>query len=84
MAQVVWNVRAIAEKRGIRYATELAERAKININTASSLMSGSSTRVDRLTLAKLCATLECTPGDILLYDPDKIRTSKSAVAVVSP
>lgn len=81
MPAVKWNVRVVAEQRGIRYATELAERAKININTANGLMNGSSIRVDRPTLAKLCQTLECTPGELLVYDPNGIRAPNLSVAV---
>ncbi len=73
MPIVKWNVRATAEKRGVRYATQLAELAKININTANGLMNGSSIRVDRPTLAKLCEVLDCTPGELLVYDPNGIR-----------
>lgn len=71
MPRVNWNARAIAEAKGIQTATELATRAKVNINTASSIMNGSSIRVDRPTLAKLCQVLECTPGDLLVYDPNQ-------------
>jgi putative transcriptional regulator len=82
IAEVVWNARVIAEKRGISTATELAERAKININTASAIMSGRSTRVDRPTLAKLCEVLECTPGDLLLYDPSMQEAGYAAGELV--
>jgi putative transcriptional regulator len=83
MPEVLWNARAIAEKRGITTATELAERAKVNINTASAIMSGRSIRVDRPTLAKLCEVLECTPGDLLLYDPN-IQEASYAEGVLVP
>jgi putative transcriptional regulator len=76
---VLWNVRQIAEARGIKTATELGERVKVNINTATALWNGRSVRVDRTTLNKLCAELGCTPGDLLVYDPSKIE-SPSLVA----
>lgn len=68
---VRWNVRPVAEARGIRTATELAERVGVNINTANALMSGRSTRVDRETLTKLCAALDCEPGDLLVRDDER-------------
>lgn len=73
MKRVRWNVRPIAEARGIKTATELGELVGVNINTAMSLWGGRSLRVDRDTLTKLCEKLQCEPGDILVYD-DKIRT----------
>ena len=73
MKKVRWNVRPIAEARGVKTATELGELVGVNINTAMALWGGRSLRVDRETLTKLCEKLECEPGDILVYD-DKIRT----------
>jgi len=70
---VKWNVRPIAEARGIKTATELGERVGVNINTAMALWGGRSIRVDRHTLNKLCKELNCTPGDLLVYDPNGQR-----------
>jgi len=70
---VRWKVREVAEKRGVSSASQLAERADINKNTANALWNGASLRVDRETLAKLCAALDCTTGDLLEYDPNQIR-----------
>jgi DNA-binding Xre family transcriptional regulator len=70
---VRWKVREVAEKRGVGSASQLAERADINKNTANALWNGASLRVDRETLAKLCAALDCTTGDLLEYDPNQIR-----------
>lgn len=72
---VIWNVRAIAEQRGIRTAAALAERADINKNTAGVLWNGSSLRVDRETLGKLCRALDCTPGDLLLVRRENPKES---------
>jgi len=68
MKRVRWNVRPIAEARGIKTATELGELVGVNINTAMAIWGGRSTLVARETLTKLCRALDCTPGDILVYD----------------
>jgi DNA-binding Xre family transcriptional regulator len=77
---VVWNVRTIAKEKGIRTATELAERAGINKNTAVSIWNGSSLRVDRETLAKLCQALQTTPGEILLFEEESDIVTPELVA----
>lgn len=62
---VVWKVKERAEKQGIQSAVELSRRAGINKNTATDIYGGRATRVDFLTLAKLCLALACKPGDLL-------------------
>lgn len=77
---VRWKVREVAEKQGVANASQLAERAGINKNTANALWNGSSLRADRDTLAKLCAALNCTTGDLLEYNPDGIEVPMPAFA----
>jgi putative transcriptional regulator len=77
---VKWRVREVAERRGITTASELAERAGVNKNTAGALWNGRSLRVDRDTLAKLCQALDCTTGDLLEYNPNEIRMPMPAAA----
>ncbi len=79
---VIWNVREMAKKRGIKTAAELQKRADINKNTATVLLNGSSLRVDRETLTKLCDALDCTPGELLVYmDEEKNQTPDLAAAL---
>lgn len=80
MKRVRWNVRPIAEARGVKTATELGEMVGLNINTAMAIWGGRSLRVDRETLTKLCEKLECTPGDILVYD---VQTSDTATPTLA-
>ncbi len=77
---VVWNVRATAEARGIKTAAALTERTGLNKNTIGDIWNGSSVRVDRVTLTKLCRALDCTPGDLLLLEdaPDGAVTGAGA------
>ena len=74
MKRVRWNLRPIAQDRGIKTATELGEFIGVNINTAQALWAGRSLRVDRETLTKICEKLDSTPGDILAYDEIQQRT----------
>lgn len=64
---VAWKVDKVAQARGIQNASQLAVIVGINKNTANTLWNGSSLRVDRETLAKLCKALNCTIGDLLEY-----------------
>lgn len=65
MKLVRWKVKERAMKQGITSALALARRAEINKNTATDIFGGRATRVDFLTLAKLCKALDCKPGDLL-------------------
>ena len=47
--------------------TELAERVGITITNISILKNGKAKALKISTLAKLCAALDCQPGDILEY-----------------
>ena len=49
--------------------TELSERVGITLPNMSILKTGKAKAVKVSTLAKLCAALDCQPGDILEYRP---------------
>jgi putative transcriptional regulator len=49
---------------------DLAERIGISETQLSLLRSGKVKGMRFVTLAKLCAVLECTPGDIMEYEYD--------------
>jgi DNA-binding Xre family transcriptional regulator len=65
-----WRVREIAEQRGIASAAQLAERAQVAQNTATSLWYGRPLRVDLPTLERVCRALACTIGDVLVLEED--------------
>ncbi|MGX1496364.1 helix-turn-helix domain-containing protein [Roseibium aggregatum] len=50
---------------------ELAERIGITEQNVSLLKSGKVKGVRFETLEKICDVLDCQPGDILIYEPDK-------------
>lgn len=63
----------IAEVMGRHKLTRkaLADKTGIRPNTISSLWKGDSKRLEIEQLNKLCAALDCQPGDLLEYVADK-------------
>jgi len=49
--------------------TELADRVGITITNMSLLKTGKVRGVRFSTLEAICSTLDCQPGDILVYEP---------------
>ena len=64
---MIIKISELMKRRGIRHQKELAERAGVSAQTLSSLNKGDG-RLD--TVGKLCAALDCQPGDLLEYVPD--------------
>lgn len=64
------HVREVAEKRGIRNAHQLAQKAKVPANLAVRVWNDDFERVDRSTLNKLCSALKCQPGMLLKFAED--------------
>ena len=51
--------------------TELAQRVGITLANISILKNGKAKAIRLETLDKICAALECQPGDILEYRPEE-------------
>jgi len=49
--------------------TELADRVGITLANLSILKNGHARAIRFSTLTAICRELECTPGDVLVYDP---------------
>lgn len=62
------KVREVMEKKG---KTEEDLLANINRLTVKYLFSDILKRIDFSTLDKLCKTLECTPGELLVYEEER-------------
>ncbi|WP_280426448.1 helix-turn-helix domain-containing protein [Nocardia carnea] len=58
----------IRERRGISMA-ELARRVDITEANLYTLRRGDARAIRFPTLSRLCEVLECTPGELLVYDP---------------
>lgn len=64
--EIIFNIDVMLAKRKMS-VTELAERVGITIANMSVLKTGKAKALKISTLAKLCAALDCQPGDILEY-----------------
>jgi len=51
--------------------TELAQQVDITIANLSILKTGKGRAIRFTTLEAICKALDCQPGDILIYIPDK-------------
>ena len=64
--EILFNLDVRLAKRKMS-VTELANRVGITITNISILKNGKAKALKISTLAKLCAALDCQPGDILEY-----------------
>ena len=64
--EIIVNIDVMLAKRKMS-VTELSERVGITLANMSILKTGKAKAVKVSTLAKLCAALDCQPGDILEY-----------------
>jgi len=64
--EIIFHIDVMLAKRKMS-VTELAERVGITITNISILKTGKAKALKISTLAKLCAALDCQPGDILEY-----------------
>ena len=64
--EIIFNIDVMLAKRKMS-VTELANRVGITITNISILKNGKAKALKISTLAKLCAALDCQPGDILEY-----------------
>jgi putative transcriptional regulator len=71
---IVVNLDVMLARRKMR-SRELAERIGISEVNLSMLKTGRVKGVRFETLAKICAVLDCQPGDILAYTPDDLPAS---------
>ncbi len=63
---IIFNIDVMLAKRKMS-VTELADRVGITITNMSILKTGKAKAIKVSTLAKLCAVLECQPGDLLEF-----------------
>lgn len=67
---IIVNLDVMLAKRKLSL-TELAESVDITISNLSILKTGKAKAVRFSTLEAICAALDCQPGDILEYQPEK-------------
>ncbi len=66
--EIVFNIDVMLAKRKMSL-TELAEKVGITLANMSILKTGKARAIKVSTLARLCAALDCQPGDLLEYRP---------------
>ncbi len=64
---IVVNLDMMLVKRKMKL-NELAEHVGITLANLSNLKTGKARAIRFSTLEKICAALQCTPGDLLAYD----------------
>ncbi|MGT2434495.1 helix-turn-helix domain-containing protein [Bradyrhizobium betae] len=77
---IIVNLDVMLAKRKIR-SRELAARIELTEANVSLLKSGKVRGIRFDTLEKICAVLDCQPGDILEYVPDSADDSLAYRAV---
>ncbi|WP_461213898.1 helix-turn-helix domain-containing protein [Lacticaseibacillus sp. GG6-2] len=65
---IVINLDQLLLDRGMTL-TELAETVDMTLANLSILKTGKAKAIRFSTLAKLCAALNCQPGDLIAYQP---------------
>ena len=66
---IVFHIDVMLAKRKMSL-TELSERVGITLANLSILKTGKARAVRLETLDRLCAALDCQPGDLMEYRPD--------------
>ena len=66
--EIIFNIDVMLARRKMSL-TELSERVGITMANMSILKTGKAKALKVSTLAKLCAALNCQPGDLLEYRP---------------
>ena len=68
--ELIFNIDVMLAKRKMS-VTELADKVGITIANVSVLKNGKAKALKISTLIRLCAALDCQPGDILEYRAEK-------------
>jgi conserved domain protein len=69
---IVFHVDVMLAKRKMSL-TELSERVGITMANLSILKTGKARAVRLETLDRLCAALDCQPGDLMEFLPDEVE-----------
>lgn len=70
---IIVNIDVMLARRKMS-VTELSEKLGITMANVSILKNGKAKAVKVETLNKLCAALDCQPGDLLEYVPDETES----------
>ena len=81
---IIFTLDVVMFNKGRMKVPQLHELSGINKNTLYAIYNNKSTRLDLDVLSRLCASLECQPGDLLKYRPDdegKV-TEKATIEII--
>jgi DNA-binding Xre family transcriptional regulator len=73
---IISTIQDAARVRGMENASQLAREAMIHPFVAYKLWSGEFVRLDLVTLDRLCAALECQPGQLFKFESANGNGSK--------
>jgi putative transcriptional regulator len=68
---IEWRLAALMAQQGMNYK-KLGEATGMHPNTISKLKHNPPTRLEMVTLIRLCQALQCQPGELLVYVPEAI------------
>lgn len=68
---IKFTLDSVMFSKGRMKVTELQEKSGVNKNTLYSIYNNKSKRVDLSVLNRICAALDCQPGDLLEYIPEE-------------
>src|SRR6266545_1602152 len=84
--RITWNLRMLCAQKGVWTAAELGRRLqselglRLSATTLTGLLRGEPKSLSLNLLLVLCATLKCTPNDLLVVDLNPSRRTTKALA----
>lgn len=70
------KIKEVAEAKGIPNAYQLGVLIGVTPNVSSRLWKDDFTQIGKVTLDKLCMALNCSVGDLLVYEPERKTSGK--------
>lgn len=71
------RIREIAEAKGVPNAYQLGVLIGVTPNVSARLWKDEFSQIGKITLDKLCAALNCTVGDLLIYEEKESKSGRN-------
>ena len=68
--KIIPNLPVLMLAKGFRHVSQLVEASGVSRTTVSALYKNETTRIDFVTIARLCHALDCQPGELLVLVKD--------------
>jgi putative transcriptional regulator len=65
------KIREVAETKGVQNAYQLGVLIGVTPNVSARLWKDDFAQIGKVTLDKLCMALNCSVGDLLVYEPER-------------